>query len=253
MSRDGRGDQPWWRHYFDHAYFDLHDPLFEASRSRAEVAAIREMLALPVDARVLDAPCGWGRHTALLAEASCDVVGCDLSFDLMQHATRDTGARYVAADIRDLPFRDASFDAVLNVYTSLGLFLDDAEDITALREARRVLTGDGVFLLESMHRDDVISQYAERDAWDLPDGTEVRVQRKFDAVTGISHERMRWRRGSEKGEKRHALKLRTATEINQLLRAAGFTSIEYFGDWSGSPLRHDSEHFIAVASILPRA
>jgi SAM-dependent methyltransferase len=245
-AADGATD-PWWRHYFDHSYFDLHDPLFQASRSRSEVAAIREMLGLSVGARVLDAPCGWGRHTGLLAEASCDVVGSDLSFDLMQHAPRDSGARYVAADIRDLPFRSATFDAVLNVYTSLGLFLDDAEDIRALREARRLLRADGSFLLESMHRDDVISQYAERDAWELPDGTEVRVQRKFDPVTGVSHERMRWRRGSERGEKRHALKLRTATEIDQLLRAAGFNTIEYYGDWSGRSLRHDSEHVIAVA------
>ena len=237
----------WWRHYFDDSYFDLHDPLFQASRSRAEVGAIREMLALPVGARVLDAPCGWGRHTALLAEASCDVIGSDLSWELLMHAPRDTGARYAAADIRDLPFRDASFDAVLNVYTSLGLFLDDAEDIRALREARRLLKPHGRFLLESMHRDDVIAAYAERDGWELPDGTEVRVRRTFDPVSGISHERMRWRRGDKRGEKRHALKLRTATEIDQLLRAAGFTAIEYFGDWDAAPLRHDSEHVIAVA------
>lgn len=237
----------WWRHYFDDAYFELHDPLFHASRSRAEVGAIREMLALPVAARVLDAPCGWGRHTSLLAEASCDVFGADLSFELLRHAPLESGARYTAADIRHLPYKDDAFDAVLNVYTSLGLFLDDAEDVRALGEARRVLKKGGRFLLESMHRDEVIAEYAERDAWELPDGTEVRVRRKFDPVTGISHERMRWRRGEQRGEKRHALKLRTATEIDQLLRAAGFEEIEYFGEWNGAPLRHDSEHVIAIA------
>jgi ubiquinone/menaquinone biosynthesis C-methylase UbiE len=246
-------EHTWWRHYFDDAYFDLHDPLFQASRSRMEVGAMREMLQLPVGARVLDAPCGWGRHTALFAEASCDTFGADLSFELLQHAPRETGARYAAADIRALPYRDASFDAVVNVYTSLGLFLDDNEDVLALKEARRVLRDGGRFLLESMHRDDVIADYAERDAWELPDGTEVRVRRTFDPVTGISHERMRWRRGNKKGEKRHALKLRTATEIDHLLTAAGFDDIEYFGEWNGAELRHDSEHVIAVARKLPRA
>lgn len=242
----------WWRHYFDDAYFDLHDPLFQASRSRMEVGAMREMLQLPVGARVLDSPCGWGRHTTLFAEALCDAFGADLSFELLQHAPRESGALYTAADVRNLPYKDASFDAVLNVYTSLGLFLDDAEDVKALAEARRVLKEGGRFLLESMHRDDVISDYAERDGWELPDGTEVRVRRSFDPVTGISHERMRWRRGNAKGEKRHSLKLRTATEIDQLLRTAGFTEIEYFGEWNGAPLRHDSEHVIAVARKLPR-
>ena len=154
---------------------------------------------------------------------------------------------YAASDIRFLPFADASFDAVLNVFTSLGLFLSDDEDLVALREARRVLRPGGALLLESMHRDDVIASYAERDRWSLPDGTEIRVRRRFDPVTGISRERLQWRRGDESGRKAHALRLRTATEIDRLLLAAGFGPIRYYGDWDGSALHHTSESVIAVA------
>ncbi|HUF50954.1 MAG TPA: class I SAM-dependent methyltransferase [Longimicrobiales bacterium] len=242
---------PWWRHHFDDDYFTLHDPLFDEARSRREVAGVRELLALPVGARVLDAPCGWGRHTALLAEAGLHVTGADLSPQLLRRAPREADAVvtpvYVAADIRSLPFADASFDAVINVYTSLGLFLDDDADIAALHEARRVLERGGALLLESMHRDDVMTDYAERDAWTLPDGTEIRVRRRFDPITGISHEQLQWRRGAERGRKRHSLRLRTATEIDRLLCAAGFHEVQYFGDWSGRPFRHRAESLIAVA------
>lgn len=241
----------WWRDYFDDTFFELHDGLFRESRSRTEVAAMRELLALPVGARILDVPCGWGRHTELFAEAGCAAFGADLSLPLLRRTARRAApagaARYAAADLRALPYADASFDAVVNVFTSLGLFLDDAEDIAALCEARRVLRPDGRFLLESMHRDDVIAAYAERDRWTLPDGTEVRVRRRFDPVTGISYERLRWRRGTAQGRKAHALRLRTATEIAALLAAAGFADVTWFGDWRGRPLRHDSPHVIAVA------
>jgi SAM-dependent methyltransferase len=268
----------WWRSYFDDTYFELHDPLFDPARSRREVAGMLELLALPVGARVLDAPCGWGRHAALLAEAGCTVFGADLSPALLRRAPRaepggaepgdaepggaeaggadaaDAGlapalpAGYAAADIRALPFGDASFDAVVNVFTSLGLFLDDEQDIAALREARRVLRPGGRLLLESMHRDDVVATYAERDAWTLPDGTEVRVRRRFDAVTGISHERLSWRRGAEAGRKQHALRLRTATEIAGLLHAAGFDDVAWYGDWDGARFTHRHESVIAVAA-----
>ena len=250
MPSDPRG---WWRSYFDDTFFQLHDALFQESLSRTEAGAMRELLALPVGARILDAPCGWGRHAELFAEAGCVAFGADLSLPLLARAPRRAGPdgapRYAAADLRALPFADASFDAVINVFTSLGLFLDDAEDVAALREARRVLRPGGAFLLESMHRDDVIAAYAERDGWLLPDGTEVRVRRRFDPVSGISHERLRWRRGADRGRKQHALRLRTATEIAALLAAAGFHDVAWFGDWQGRPLRYDSAHLIAVARL----
>jgi SAM-dependent methyltransferase len=236
----------WWRTYFDERYFEMHDPLFDEARSRREVAGMRELLGLPVGARVLDAPCGWGRHTELLSAAGCIAFGADLSHDLLRQVGQPR-AVYAAAELRALPFVDACFDAVVNVFTSLGLFLDDAEDVAALGEARRVLRPGGALLLESMHRDDVIASYAERDAWELPDGTEVRVRRRFDAIAGISYERLSWRRGEETGRKQHALRLRTATEIDALLRTAGFTEIEYYGDWDGSPFHHTAESLIAVA------
>jgi len=242
----------WWRTYFDDVFFELHESLFPEEESRREVAAILELLGLPLDARILDAPCGWGRHTRLLPVAGYDAYGADLSIDLLRRAAAGARAdrlplRYAAADIRALPFKDGSFDAVLNVFTSLGLFLNDEDDLRALAEARRVLRPGGFFLLESMHRDDVVCTYAERDRWTLPNGIEVRVRRRFDPVTGISYERLRWRRGEESGEKRHALKLRTATEIHGLLQAAGFGRVRYYGDWNGEPLRYDSPRVIAVA------
>lgn len=242
----------WWRTYFDEIFFQLHDSLFPEEESRREVAAILDLLGLPAGSRILDVPCGWGRHTLLLPEAGQESFGADLSVDLLRRAAsgaREAGVpnRFAAADLRFLPFRDGAFDAVINVFTSLGLFLEDSEDIRALAEARRVLRPDGLFLLESMHRDDVICSYAERDRWRLPNGIEVRVRRRFDPVRGISYERLRWRRGEEGGEKRHALRLRTATEIDGLLAAAGFVDIRYYGDWSGEPLTHESPRVIAVA------
>ena len=106
----------WYRTYFDDAYFQLHDSLFEESASRSEVGAMRDLLGLPHGARILDVPCGWGRHTALFAEAGLDAFGADLSVPLLLRAPRrmhESGrVRYAAADVRYLPFADASFDAL---------------------------------------------------------------------------------------------------------------------------------------------
>ncbi|MGQ0561080.1 MAG: class I SAM-dependent methyltransferase [Gemmatimonadota bacterium] len=240
-------EQGWWRHYFGDDFFELHVELFPEELSRREIAGMLELLHLPAGASILDVPCGWARHARLLAEQGYRVVGSDLSYALLRKAGPGPFA-LVAADIRRQPLRAASFDAVINVFTSLGLFLDDAEDLRALREAHRLLRPGGRLLLESMHRDDVVGDYAERDRWLLPDGTEVRVRRRFDPVKGISYERLRWKKQERTGTKQHALRLRTASEIDGLLRAAGFDDVEYYGDWDGRPFTHRDASLIAVAT-----
>lgn len=237
-------ERAWWRDYFGDDFFELHVDLFPEELSRREVAGMLDLLQAPIGGMILDAPCGWGRHAALLAEAGYNVIGTDISYDLLKRAGR---GKYAAADVRFQPFESCSFDVVLNVFTSLGLFLSDAEDIAAIREAHRLLKPGGRFLLESMHRDDVIAAYAERDRWVLPGGTEVRVRRRFDPVTGISHEKLQWRKGEATGRKQHALRLRTATEIDGLIRAAGFREVEHYGDWDGRPFSYRDSSLIALA------
>src|SRR5687768_12538007 len=115
----------WWRDYFGDDFFDLHHELFPEELSRREVAGMLELLQLPVGGTVLDVPCGWGRHSVLLAQYGYNVVGSDLSFDLLKRMEPGPGpgraVSSVSADIRMQPLRSASFDAVINVFTSLGL------------------------------------------------------------------------------------------------------------------------------------
>jgi ubiquinone/menaquinone biosynthesis C-methylase UbiE len=240
--------------FFDDAYHRLIAPLHPESDSRREVAALRDILALAQDDVVLDLGCGWGRHLRLLAAAGHRVVGLDLSHALLRRVPpTDTGvvaggsSALVAGDMRALPFDEGSFDAVLNLATSLGLFLEDRDVVAALSEARRVLRAGGRLLIEGMHRDDVVAGYAERDAWTMEDGTEVRARRRFDALRGVSHEVLRWQGPAGAGSKRHSLRLRTATEMVSLLETAGFEVAGAYGGWPMEPFGHGSERLILVA------
>ena len=107
-----------------------------------------EVLALPAGARVLDCPCGQGRHAHLLAEAGYDVDGLDYSPELLEAAVeRGTGKtlRYTRGDMRKLPARwTGRFDAVANLFTSFGFFLQASDDRRVIAEFARVLKPGGV-------------------------------------------------------------------------------------------------------------
>src|SRR4030095_3783127 len=104
------------------------------ARDRRDVARLIELLGLPSGSRILDVPCGQGRHAHLLAEAGVDVDGLDYSTDVLDRA-------------RNLPMRCASrFGAVVNLFTSFGFFIEPADDRKVLAEFARVLKPDGVLV-----------------------------------------------------------------------------------------------------------
>jgi SAM-dependent methyltransferase len=113
-----------------------------------------QMLAISAGDRVLDVACGPGNFTRDFARAAGDglVVGIDASPSMLGVAVRDTdatNAAYVRGDACDLPFRDASFDAVC-CFAALYLI---EEPMRALEEIVRVLAPGGrVALLSSCSR-----------------------------------------------------------------------------------------------------
>jgi SAM-dependent methyltransferase len=257
-TQDGRGggersSQPhWWTEYFDEDFIHLYRPFLPAERTGREVAGIIAALDLEPDSRVLDIACGWGRHAVELAREGCQVSGLDRSETLLRQAQRNAvqarvQVQWVRGDVRDLPWT-GDFDAAICVFSSLGYFLSDQEDLRALQAARAALRPGGCLLLETMHRDGIVREFAERDWWEGEGGTHLWVEREFDALAGVSHEWLRWRRGDgSEGEKYHAIRIRTATEWEAILRQAGLEPEAWYGDWDLGDFTHTSPRLIVVA------
>jgi SAM-dependent methyltransferase len=93
--------------------------------------------------RLLDAGCGVGLLARHLAPYVRSLVGCDFAVPLLVRARRHAPAgRYLAADLRRLPFRDAAFTTVM--VSSVLQYLDDDDAVMqALAEVRRVIAPGG--------------------------------------------------------------------------------------------------------------
>lgn len=108
-------------------------------------AFARELVA---GCRVLDAACGEGYGSALLASTAQQVTGVDLSGEAVEHAkARYTSANleFRQADCLELPFADGSFDCIVSFET-----LEHLEDQEALLDGfRRVLAPDGFLLIST--------------------------------------------------------------------------------------------------------
>ena len=233
----------WWADYFDAQYLLEYEPLFSPERDRQEVARILDVLGLPSGARILDVPCGQGRHAHLLAEAGFDVDGLDYSTDLLAKAkARGTGPklRYTRGDMRRLPTRwTERFDAVLNLFTSFGFFTEPADDRRVIVEFARMLKPGGVLLWYGGNRDGVMARFLERDWWQTQDGTLIAQERSFDALSGVLHVNTVWSGKKRQGSRDHRIRLYTATRLAELCADAGLI-VEAAYDGSERPAAHAS-------------
>jgi SAM-dependent methyltransferase len=243
--------QDWWKTYFDADYLREYEPLFDLARDRREVARLIDVLGLRVRARILDCPCGQGRHAHLLAEAGYDMDGVDYSRELLAQAKMrgvGPGLRYARADMRSLPKKwTGRFDAVVNLFTSFGFFAEPSDDVRVVHEFSRVLHSDGVLVWHGASRDGVSARFLKRDWWRTSDGTLVAQERTFDPLSGLLIVDTEWRGPSGGGRKSHRIRLYTATRLAELCRDAGLIVEAAYDGWSPHPLRRSSSEMLLVA------
>ncbi len=241
----------WWREYFDGQYLLEYEPIFSLERDRQEVSRLIDLLELPVGARVLDVPCGQGRHAHLLAEAGFDVDGLDYSKHLLERArARGTGKtlRYTQGDMRKLPGRwSGRFDAVVNLFTSFGFFTDPADDARVIAEFARVLKPGGMLVWHGGNRDGVMARFLARDWWTTEDGTLVAHERSFDPLSGLLSIRSTFRGPKVSGEREHAIRLYTATRLAELMAQEGLIVEQCLDAFEARPLRRTSGEMLLVA------
>ncbi|HXT18852.1 MAG TPA: methyltransferase domain-containing protein [Gemmatimonadaceae bacterium] len=245
----------WWADYFDAQYLLEYEPLFSLERDRHEVARLMDVLGLPSGARILDVPCGQGRHAHLFAEAGFDVDGLDYSRELLAKArARGTARtlRYTRGDMRALPAQwTGRFDAVLNLFTSFGFFADPADDRRVISEFARVLAPGGVVVWYGGSRDGVMARFLERDWWQTQDGTLIAQERSFDALSGQLHVHTVWSGPRSHGSRDHAIRLYTPTRLAELFAEAGLIVEATYDGLRDRPLRRDSSEMLVVARKEP--
>jgi SAM-dependent methyltransferase len=219
----------WWTDFFDRSYTEVWTAAGAFDRTGEEVAALVTLLG-PGPLRVLDVPCGWGRHAGPLHAAGHDVTGVDASADQLALAReRHPGPTYVQADMRTPP--PGPYDVVLNLFSSFG-YLGADGDAAALRAWHDVLVPGGHLVLEGMHRDRMAKMLEEGVEQPIGDSGAVETG-TVDWLAGIAHRVIRLADGTERP---FSVRMYTATELVALVDAAGFGDVRVVGGWGAEPL-----------------
>lgn len=232
---------PWYVEAFRSDYREVYAHRNLAA-AREEVRWLVEDVLSGTEGVVLDDCCGFGRHSVAMTERGLDVVGIDLSFDLLSSAREleeeasDAAAllrgRLAQADMRALPFADGAFGAVVNLFTSFG-YLGDEGDTQALFEMARVLAPGGTLVMDLMNpaairRGLVPSSREERD------GIVLEAERRLvdDGRRVVKDVRLTMADGSERSW-REEVRMFEPEELDGRLGALGLRVERRAGDFTG--------------------
>lgn len=231
--------------------------------------------AVEPEGYILDLACGTGRHMIALRKGGYDVVGLDVSRNLLGIAeNRFGGNQLVRADMRRLPFKPEVFAAALSMDTSFGYLPAQQDDIHVLAELRSTLKQDGLLVIDVFNREQLTKKYESNPTFKmalLPSllklgslGKQLLIRfykwREYPSfyllqrrTTDADGNRLRdiWVvRGKADGKIRvfrHAVRLYRREVLEKMLDDAGFTVKAVQGGYEGQPFGSGADRLILVA------
>lgn len=232
-----------WDELFDEIYLGTYSARLEEFDSAAEALGAAKLAGAEPPAEILDAPAGFGRHAIPLAEAGFRVTAADRSTVQLEEGRRRAGdgewPKWVQADFRELPFEDESFDAVLNLFSSIG-YRGEEGDRQMLSEFLRVLRPSASLLIETLHRDRLMAIFQSH-TWEPLEGDALVAEaRRFDYVAGEIETDHIYVAGGKRRDFTWRLRVYTATDLVRMLGETGFADIQCFGDYDGAELSRET-------------
>ncbi|WP_217921547.1 SAM-dependent methyltransferase [Miltoncostaea oceani] len=230
----------WYTEFFTELPNEFWRRAVPADATASELDFIEDRLALRPGSRVLDVPCGSGRHTLALSARGHDVVGVDISEEAVHHAraaARTAGLRpeVVVAEMREIP-RDGSFDAAVCMGNSLGYLALDGlvEFLSALGAAIR--PGGGLVIDYSAAAESVLPGFIDGRPRDIAAGDiVVSGSNAYDVAGSRLLSRYVFVRGAQRLEATALHHVYTIAHLRRLLADSGFTRIEHHAGPDGSP------------------
>lgn len=243
----------WWDEFFAEPWAHVQAGGYPAERTAAECDVIEATLKLKPGARVLDIPCGIGRHSIELARRGFRMTGAELKpeYITLARASADaTGVdvRFLINDMREFVSSDR-FDAAFCYFGSFGYF-SEADNLRFVRAVSAALEPGGRFLIEGHIAETLLPIYREKDwfwAGSLDNRVRVLEERSWNVET--SRVDSTWTIVHESGARsaETSIRIYTYRELRALLEAADFVNVDVRDGKTGQPFHVGVPRALLVA------
>ncbi len=245
------GSNEWWQTFFTGMAVESWLAVPFGEQTAQEANFIADALEIKPPARILDVPCGGGRHSLALAELGYTMTGVDISSDFLaaarsQSAEKGTRIAWEEREMRDLPWH-AEFDGAYSLGNSFG-YLDDQGNADFLKSVASTLKPGARFVLESSYITEVLLPILQERSWHPIGDIHMLSQRRYDPLDGRLHVDYLFIRDGVTEKRSMSARIYSCREIMGLLRNAAFTDVQGYGSFKREPFRLGSPRLLLIAT-----
>jgi len=240
----------WYETFFSPLALEFWRAVIPEEATRDEVDLVERELGLGGPGRLLDLPCGEGRHTLELARRGHRVTGVDLSRHAVERARAEAVRIGVSAELEvgDMRAPPAGpFDGACCLGNSFGYL--SYEDLKVfLRAMHASLHPGGRWVVDvGTAAESLLPRFGADDRTLEAAGIRFDVRQRYDAVEGRLLQEAMLARGEAREEGRISYGVYTVAELRRLLVEAGWTVVGLYGALDGRPFSLGDPRLVIVA------
>jgi len=204
---------------------------------------------------VLDLACGTGSITLRLSKLGYDMIGVDMSEDMLSEASHkalDEGEKilFIKQDMRQLDLY-GTVDAVISVCDGMNYILTEEDLLVVFQRVNLFLEAGGVFLFD-MNTEYKFKEHLGNNTFEGKGaGGEAYVwENRYDADSKVNEYDVLFYSmdGNLRFSELHKQRAYAPGLVNKLLLEAGFVSVKMRHGYTGKPLQADSVRILYIAS-----
>jgi len=241
---------PWYLDFFSGVVVDYWIAAVPPEQTAAEVDFLAQALAVQPGARLLDVPCGNGRHARGLAKLGYAVAGVDGSEDFLVDARRraaDDGVEvdWHRGDMRELPF-ESEIDGALCMGNSFGYLEHDGNRALFAAVSRALRPGARFVMDTGMAAESILPNFEERDWVPVGDLLFLTVHTYRAEFSRLDTE-YTFVRDGEVVTARSEHHVYTVAELKRMIAEAGLETEVLLAGIDGEPFEFGSPRLLLVA------
>jgi len=150
----------WYVNWFNSPYYHLLYNNRNDKEANFFIDNLCNTLSLKQEAKIWDLACGKGRHAIALSKKKYHVTGTDLATNSIAEASKHAN-EWLHFEVHDMlvPFKTNHFDAVFNLFTSIGYFKNYDDNFRVFKNVAESLVPGGQFVVDFFNSKKVISSF----------------------------------------------------------------------------------------------